>query len=116
MEASRGTGIREGLRVYAMHLMELSERSSAILMVHKVRKNGMPFWNRGHDSDPNQIVVAFEAFQHLSQVSVRQPISSMSSMHEDICNSAARKKVAMIILPSISIRELMDAWRPHELS
>ncbi|KAL0329990.1 UNVERIFIED_CONTAM: Cation/H(+) antiporter 18 [Sesamum radiatum] len=101
MEASRGTGIREGLRVYAMHLMELSERSSAILMVHKVRKNGMPFWNRGHDSDPNQIVVAFEAFQHLSQVSVRPTtaISSMSSMHEDICNSAARKKVAMIVLP-----------------
>ncbi|KAL0285879.1 UNVERIFIED_CONTAM: Cation/H(+) antiporter 18 [Sesamum angustifolium] len=101
MEASRGTGIREGLRVYAMHLLELSERSSAILMVHKVRKNGMPFWNRGHDSDPNQIVVAFEAFQHLSQVSVRPTtaISSMSSMHEDICNSAARKKVAMIVLP-----------------
>ncbi|KAL0393636.1 UNVERIFIED_CONTAM: Cation/H(+) antiporter 18 [Sesamum latifolium] len=101
MEASRGTGIREGLRVYAMHLMELSERSSAILMVHKVRKNGMPFWNRGHDSDPTQVVVAFEAFQHLSQVSVRPTtaISSMSSMHEDICNSAARKKVAMIVLP-----------------
>ncbi|KAI3468652.1 hypothetical protein Pfo_025315 [Paulownia fortunei] len=101
MEASRGTGNREGLRVYTMHLMELSERSSAILMVHKARKNGMPFWNRGQDSDPNQIIVAFEAFQHLSQVSVRPTtaISSMSSMHEDICNSAVRKKVAMIILP-----------------
>ncbi|KAI3468658.1 hypothetical protein Pfo_025321 [Paulownia fortunei] len=101
MEASRGTGNREGLRVYAMHLMELSERSSAILMAHKARKNGMPFWNRKHDSVPNQIVVAFEAFQHLSQVSVRPTtaISSMSGMHIDICNSAARKKVAMIILP-----------------
>ncbi|KAK6137327.1 hypothetical protein DH2020_028931 [Rehmannia glutinosa] len=73
IEASRGTGNREGLLVYAMHLTELSERSSSIL----------------------------KAFQHLSQVSVRPTtaISSMPSMHEDICDSAARKKVAMIILP-----------------
>ncbi|KAH6804358.1 cation/H+ exchanger 18 [Perilla frutescens var. frutescens] len=102
MEVSRGTQNKEGLRVYAMHLMELSERSSAIVMVHKARKNGMPFWTRvGRDSDPNHIVVAFEAYQHLSQVSVRPTtaISSMSTMHEDICNSAARKKVAMIVLP-----------------
>ncbi|KAL8556632.1 hypothetical protein ACS0TY_004182 [Phlomoides rotata] len=101
MEVSRGTGNREGLRVYAMHLMELSERSSAILTVHKARRNGMPFWNRKQDPNPTQIVVAFEAFQHLSHVSVRPTtaISSMSTMHEDICNSAARKKVALIILP-----------------
>lgn len=101
MEASRGTRNKEGLRVYAMHLMELSERSSAMLMVHKARRNGMPFWTRGRDSDPHQIVVAFEDYQHLSQVSVRPTtaISSISSMHEDICDSAARKKVAMIILP-----------------
>lgn len=101
MEASRGTGNRQGLRVYAMHMMELSERSSAILMAHKARKNGMPFWNRKVDSDPNHIVIAFEAFQHLSQVSVRPTtaISSMPSMHVDICNGAAKKKVAMIILP-----------------
>ncbi|KAK8644744.1 hypothetical protein V6N13_124044 [Hibiscus sabdariffa] len=34
-EASRGVSKRERLSVYALHLMELSERSSAILMVHK---------------------------------------------------------------------------------
>ncbi|PIN13278.1 putative K+/H+-antiporter [Handroanthus impetiginosus] len=101
IEASRGTGKRGGLRVYAMHLMELSERSSAILMVHKARKNGLPFWNKGHDSDSNQVVVAFEAFHQLSHVSIRPTtaISAMPSMHEDICTSAKRKRVAMIILP-----------------
>ncbi|KAL0371881.1 UNVERIFIED_CONTAM: Cation/H(+) antiporter 18 [Sesamum calycinum] len=101
MEASRGRGKRGGLRVYAMHLMELSERSSAILMVHKARNNGLPFWSKGQNSDANQIVVAFEAFQHLSQVSIRPTtaISPISSMHEDICTSADRKRVAMIILP-----------------
>ncbi|XP_051129427.1 cation/H(+) antiporter 18 [Andrographis paniculata] len=102
MEASRGTGKRGGLRVYAMHLMELSERSSAILMVHKARRNGLPFWSKdGKNSDTNQIVVAFEAFGRLSRVSIRPTtaISSMSSMHEDICASADRKRAALIILP-----------------
>lgn len=101
MEASRGTGRKGGLRVYAMHLMELSERSSAILMVHKARNNGLPFWNKVQNTDPNQVVVAFEAFQQLSQVSIRPTtaISPMSSMHEDICTSAERKMASIIILP-----------------
>ncbi|KAG8375058.1 hypothetical protein BUALT_Bualt10G0060400 [Buddleja alternifolia] len=102
MEASRGsTGKKDGLRVYAMHLMELSERPSAILMVHKARKNGMPFWKKGGENDQNQIVVAFETFQSLSQVVIRPTtaISPMSSMHEDICNGADRKQASMIILP-----------------
>ncbi|GLT70303.1 hypothetical protein SLA2020_423930 [Shorea laevis] len=102
IEASRGTDKRNGLCVYAMHLMELSERSSAILMVHKARKNnGLPFWNKGKQSDGDQVVVAFEAFRRLSRVSVRPmtAISPMSTIHEDICDSAESKRVAMIILP-----------------
>ncbi|KAL1828492.1 hypothetical protein DCAR_0207721 [Daucus carota subsp. sativus] len=101
IEASRGTGRRGGLRVYAMHLMELSERSSSMLMVHRARRNGLPFWNKVGSSDSTQIVVAFETFQHLSKVSIQPTtaISPMATMHEDICGSADTKKVAMIILP-----------------
>lgn len=104
LEASRGIEKGEGLCVYALHLRELSERSSAILMVHKVRKNGMPFWNRrgiNAGSDADQVVVAFQAFQQLSRVNVRPmtAISSMSDIHEDICTTAARKKAAIVILP-----------------
>lgn len=101
VEASRGTAKREGLCVYAMHLMELSERSSAILMVHKARKNGLPFWNKAVRSGSNQLIVAFEAFGQLSRVSIRPmtAISAMSNMHEDICTSAERKRAAIIILP-----------------
>lgn len=103
MEVSRGTGKKGGLRVYAMHLMELSERSSAILMVHKARNNGLPFWKKqgDSDSDTNEVVVAFEAFQQLSHVSIRPTtaISPLSSMHEDICTSAEQKRCAIIILP-----------------
>ncbi|KAK8986819.1 hypothetical protein V6N11_037745 [Hibiscus sabdariffa] len=101
IEASRGTEKKEGLCVYALHLMELSERSSAIRMVHKARKNGLPFWNKGSSSNGDQVVVAFKTFRQLSRVSLRPmtAISSLSSLHEDICNSAERKRAAMIILP-----------------
>ncbi|XP_038881699.1 cation/H(+) antiporter 18-like [Benincasa hispida] len=100
IEASRGIEKKEGLCVYALHLMELTERSSAILMVHKARKNGVPFWNKGR-VDSNQIVVAFEAFRQLSRVSIRPmtAISALSNMHEDICSSAEMKRAAIIILP-----------------
>lgn len=101
IEASRGTEKREGLCVYAMHLMELSERSSAIQMVQKARKNGLPYWNKGQKSNTNQIVVAFETFQRLSRVIIRPmtAISPMNTMHEDICASAERKAAAIVILP-----------------
>lgn len=100
IEASRGSDKKEALCVYAMHLMELSERSSAILMVHKARKNGMPFWNKKL-SGSNQIIVAFEAFRQLCRVTIRPmtAISHLHNIHEDICSSAERKMVSMIILP-----------------
>ncbi|KAF2297907.1 hypothetical protein GH714_005005 [Hevea brasiliensis] len=101
IEASRGTEKRQGLCVYALHLMELSERTSAILMVHKARKNGLPFWNKLQQSDDNQVVVAFEAFRQLNRVFIRPmtAISAMHDMHEDICASAEMKRAAIIILP-----------------
>ncbi|KAI3985508.1 hypothetical protein MKX01_033822 [Papaver californicum] len=100
IEASRGIGSQKVLCVYVLHLTELSERSSAILMVHKAQKNGLPFWNKGR-GDQDHIVIAFEAFEQLRLVSVRPmtSISTMSNMHEDICASATRKNAAIIILP-----------------
>ncbi|KAK9668355.1 hypothetical protein RND81_13G054600 [Saponaria officinalis] len=101
IEATRGTEKKQGLSVYAMHLMELSERSSAIRMVHKARNNGMPFWNKAMQSDSTQVVVAFEAYGQLSRVQIRPmtAISHFSDMHEDICASAESKRAAFIILP-----------------
>ena len=101
LEASRGSEKREGLSVDALHLMELSERSSAIIMVHKARKHGLPFWNKSQQSDSNHVVVAFEAYRQLSHVSMRsmKAISSMSDMHDDICKTAETNRAAIIILP-----------------
>ena len=114
IEASRGTNRKESLSVYAMHLMELSERSSAILMAHKVRKNGLPFWNKDKPgtSSSDMVVVAFEAFRRLSRVSVRPmtAISAISTIHEDICQSAERKSVGMVILPFHKHVRLDRTW------
>ncbi|XP_021838512.1 cation/H(+) antiporter 18-like [Spinacia oleracea] len=101
IEALRGTEKKQGLTVYAMHLMELSERSSAIRMIHKARNNGLPFWNKAMKSDSNQVEVAFEAYGQLSRVQIRPmtAISHFPDMHEDICGSAESKRTALIILP-----------------
>ncbi|XP_068663124.1 cation/H(+) antiporter 19-like [Aristolochia californica] len=99
IESSRGTR-RRGIVVYAVHLMELSERPSAISMVHKSRLNGLPFWNKKrHGQD--HIVVAFEAYQQLSSVSIRPmtAISDFSTIHEDVCTSAQQKRASLILLP-----------------
>ncbi|KAJ8767944.1 hypothetical protein K2173_020884 [Erythroxylum novogranatense] len=100
IECSRGIRKRGRLCVYAMHLMELSERSSAISMVHKARKNGLPFWNK-KQSNTDQMVIAFEAYQQLSSVTIRPmtAISALNTIHEDICTSAYQKRAAMIMLP-----------------
>ncbi|XP_077218498.1 cation/H+ exchanger 19 [Tasmannia lanceolata] len=99
IESSRGTR-RRGITVYAMHLMELSERSSAISMVHKARRNGLPFWNKNR-SEGNHMVIAFEAYEQLSSVSIRPmtAISQLSTMHEDIVTSAHQKRTALLLIP-----------------
>lgn len=100
IESSRGTG-RRGVTVYAMHLMEFSERPSAIYMVQKARRNGLPFWNDKNGSSRDQIVVAFQAYQQLSSVTIRPmiAISDLHTIHEDVVTSAHQKRAALILLP-----------------
>ncbi|XP_042390957.1 cation/H(+) antiporter 19-like [Zingiber officinale] len=106
VESSRGTG-RRRLTVYAMHLMELSERSSSISMVHKVRRNGLPFWNKA-SRNSDQLVVAFETYRQLSSVTVRPltAISDLETIHEDIVASAQQKRAALIILPFHKVQQM----------
>ncbi|PKA48884.1 Cation/H(+) antiporter 19 [Apostasia shenzhenica] len=107
IESSRGTR-RRGLTVYAMHLMELSERSSAISMVHKARRDGLPFWNKNRAAADDLVVVAFEAYRQLSSVCIRPmtAISDLNTIHEDIIASAMDKRAAVIVLPFHKIQRL----------
>ncbi|KAE8663622.1 Cation/H(+) antiporter 15 [Hibiscus syriacus] len=89
------------LCVYVLHLVELTGRASAMLIVHNTRQSGRPALNRTQ-AQSDHIIHAFENFeQNLSFISV-QPltaISPYSSMHEDICGLAEDKRVALIIIP-----------------
>ncbi|XP_076933383.1 cation/H(+) antiporter 20-like [Bidens hawaiensis] len=92
------------LKLYKMHLVELTERSSSIVMVHRFRKNGLPFVSRFNyrvRAFHERVAVAFRAYGQMGQVVVRTTtaISALSTMHEDICHVAKEKRVPMIILP-----------------
>ncbi|GAV62700.1 Usp domain-containing protein/Na_H_Exchanger domain-containing protein [Cephalotus follicularis] len=98
IESARSTK-KSPLKLYVMHLVELTERSSSIIMVQRARKNGLPFINRFRHGDT--VYGAFQAYGQLGRVSVRPTtaISPLSNMHEDICHVAEIKRVTMVILP-----------------
>ncbi|KAK7316946.1 hypothetical protein RJT34_00782 [Clitoria ternatea] len=87
--------------VYVLHLVELSGRTSAMLIVHNTSKQQQPALNRT-EAQSDHIIKAFENYeQHASNISV-QPLTAMSpysTMHEDICNLAEDKRVSLIIVP-----------------
>ncbi|KAK7378556.1 hypothetical protein VNO80_04000 [Phaseolus coccineus] len=101
IESTRSTK-KSFIKLFMMHLVELTERSSSIIMVHRARRNGFPFFNRSHrDQWHDRIAGAFQAYSQLGRVMVRSTttLSSLSTMHEDICHVAEEKTVTMIILP-----------------
>uniref|UniRef100_A0A7N0RHS9 Cation/H+ exchanger domain-containing protein n=1 Tax=Kalanchoe fedtschenkoi TaxID=63787 RepID=A0A7N0RHS9_KALFE len=111
IESTRST-TKAKLKLYVMHLVELTERTSSIMMVQKFRKNGLPFisrrYRRGEVHD--RVAMAFQAYGQLGQVSIRPTtaISALTTMHEDICHVADEKMVSMIILP------FHKQWREEE--
>lgn len=100
LEASHATK-RSPICVYALHLVELTGRASAMLIVHNTRKSGRPALNRTQ-AQSDHIVNAFENYEHHAgcvSVQTLTAISPYSTMHEDICNVAEDKRVAFIIIP-----------------
>lgn len=101
IESIRSTK-KSQLKLYIMHLVELTERSSSIIMVQRVRKNGLPFINQSQSSEWNDRVTgAFQAYSQLGRISVRTmtSISNLTTTHEDICQVGENKKVTLIVLP-----------------
>lgn len=106
IDTVRGGGTKKltTLKLYIMHLVELTERSSSIVLVRRFRRNGLPFRNPlkrngGRSVAASMIDVAFEAYGQLSKVRVRPmtAVSAMASMHEDVCNIAEEKKVILFV-------------------
>ncbi|CAN6870804.1 unnamed protein product [Brassica oleracea] len=100
LEASHPTK-RSPICIYVLHLVELTGRASAMLIVHNTRKSGKPALNRTQ-AQSDHIINAFENYeQHAAFVAV-QPltaISPYSTMHEDVCSLAENKRVSFIIIP-----------------
>ncbi|KAL8151157.1 hypothetical protein V2J09_020965 [Rumex salicifolius] len=90
--------------VFALHLMELIGRTSAMLIVHEsnTESTASPFYNKTR-AQSDQIVTAFENYErrHNGATSVQTLtiVSPMETMHEDVCNLAEDKQVSMILLP-----------------
>ncbi|KAL6580226.1 Cation/H(+) antiporter 15 [Orobanche minor] len=100
LEASHPTK-RSPICTYVLHLIELTGRASAMLIVHNTRKSGRPALNRTQ-AQSDHIINAFENFEHhVGFVSVKPltAISPYTTMHDDICDVAEDKRVAFIIIP-----------------
>ncbi|KAK9134628.1 hypothetical protein Syun_013958 [Stephania yunnanensis] len=98
---------RSPICIYALHLVELTGRTSAMLVVQTA----------GQIQSDN-ITSAFKNFeQHTGGVSI-QPLTVISpypTMHEDICNLAEDKHVAFIILPfhkQLTVDGAMEVTNP----
>jgi hypothetical protein len=89
------------ITIFALHLVELTGRASAMLIIHSHRKSGAHNPSRAQ-ADSNLIINAFEAFERDNYLVTVQPLTAMSlysTMHEDICNLAQDKRVSLVLLP-----------------
>lgn len=101
IETIRGGTKKSPLKLYILHLVVLTERSSSIIMVRRARRNGLPFRSPIHRENHDQVSVAFEAYGQLGRVRVRPmtAISAMPTMHEDVRNVAEDKRVSLLVVP-----------------
>lgn len=110
LEASNGNP-RSPICIFVLHLVELTGRASAMLIVHSTNKAGATpsslgstaSANHPNQSHSDQIVSSFEKYEQESNGTVSvQPLTASSpyaTMHEDICSLAEDKRVAIVILP-----------------
>lgn len=100
VETIRGGTKKSPVKLYILHLVELTERSSSIIMAHRESRNGIPF-NNPRRASRDQIGLAFQAYGSLGRVRVRPmtAVSAMPTMHEDVCNVAENKRAALVVMP-----------------
>ncbi|KAJ8636870.1 hypothetical protein MRB53_011137 [Persea americana] len=121
IETIRGGTNKYPLKLYILRLVELTERSSSIIMALRARRNGLPFLNRLASGAHDRVAAAFEAYGQLGRVRVlpMNAVSPISTMHEDVCSVAEEKRVAMIILPfhkhggagDVAMDQVGPGWR-----
>ncbi|KAL8168226.1 hypothetical protein V2J09_009725 [Rumex salicifolius] len=91
---------RSPLCVFVLHLVELTGRTSAMLIVH-TRGIGKPALNRTQ-AQTDHIINAFENYERCSSHVTAQPLTVISpydTMHEDVCGLAEEKRVTFMVVP-----------------
>ncbi|KAJ6917235.1 cation/H(+) antiporter 15-like [Populus alba x Populus x berolinensis] len=87
--------------VIAVHLVELTGRNTAMLIVHDHSMTSMSNPVRAK-SESDQIIFAFNSYEKRNGAVSVQTITAISpyeNMHEDICSLALDKRVSLIIIP-----------------
>ncbi|KAJ6741031.1 CATION/H(+) ANTIPORTER 21-RELATED [Salix purpurea] len=87
--------------VVAVHLVELTGRNTAMLIVHDQSMTSKSNPIRAK-SESDQIIAAFKSYEKRNRdVSVKTitAISPYENMHEDICSLALDTRVSLIIIP-----------------
>lgn len=91
------------LSVFAIHLIELSKRSTTtMLIVHEDNNNNEGRYNNHSKNETANIIRAFENLEKTNDavaVHMMSVISPYATMHVDICSLAEDKSVNLIILP-----------------
>lgn len=92
---------RSPISVFALHLVELIGRATAMVIVHTTRKAGTKHLTQA-EAQTEQIISAFDNYELRCDGVMVQALtarSAFSSMDEDICGVAKSKRAAFIILP-----------------
>ncbi|KAL4351281.1 hypothetical protein GQ457_06G035290 [Hibiscus cannabinus] len=96
------------LCIYVLHLVELTGRSSGMLIVHNAHNSSHMALNQTQAQSDN-IIQAFKNLERNSSFVSVHPhtaVSPYNSIHDDICGMAEDKHVALIIIPFHKLQTL----------
>jgi nucleotide-binding universal stress UspA family protein len=123
VEACRGNGSkRSSLKLFVMHLIELSDRASSIMALSRAAQREKPDGGgsdggaeEGHHVEDDNLLVAFKTYGQISKVPVRclTAVSELSTMHYDVCNAGAERRATVILLPYNSLYHREDGSIDH---
>ncbi|KAI5077652.1 hypothetical protein GOP47_0007476 [Adiantum capillus-veneris] len=93
VEACRSTK-KSSLKLFVMHLTELSGRMSAIMSMSRAAQSKASLLE-----DHN--LIAMEVYARFTKTPLKllHAISQLEDMHEDVCNMAVEKRATIVILP-----------------
>ncbi|XVF73576.1 hypothetical protein PTKIN_Ptkin12aG0213100 [Pterospermum kingtungense] len=105
--------------VFAVHLVELAGRASAMIIFHDKSKVAEAGNNANREkAEAEQIVSAFESFEDDNHAATVQPLTAVSpyaSMHEDVSNFALDKLANIILIPFHKQPNAVGGWADENL-